>query len=245
MVSREKVNTVGEGPRVLHGLTLYFTFGSAGSWVQPLRPQIVGRGSGMGGRTQGGREPPQGPGSDGWRGWSSSFLGVLPRSPALLSLLFASYFPPLWAPLVAQLVKNLPAVRRPGFNPWAGKIPWIRKGYSSFLAWRIPWTVWSPGVAKSQTRLSDLQFPFPSPLGFQNCTTGATSPRPPHRPSALHTAGTRQMPQGSCALSGPGPREVPASHKLPATADGWQRAGSGLPTFMQRTGQGQGGLACR
>ena len=28
-----------------------------------------------------------------------------------------------WASLVAQLVKNLPAMWRPGFDPWVGKIP--------------------------------------------------------------------------------------------------------------------------
>ena len=28
-----------------------------------------------------------------------------------------------WASLVAQLVKNLPAIRRPGFDPWVGKMP--------------------------------------------------------------------------------------------------------------------------
>ena len=48
------------------------------------------------------------------------------------------------------------------------------------------------------------------------------------------------MPQGSCELSGPGPREVSASHKLPATAGGRQRAGSGLPTFRQENGAGAG-----
>ena len=30
-----------------------------------------------------------------------------------------------WASLLAQLVKNLPTMR-PGFHPWAGKIPWRR-----------------------------------------------------------------------------------------------------------------------
>ena len=29
-----------------------------------------------------------------------------------------------WASLVAQLVKNPPAMWRPGFDPWVGKIPW-------------------------------------------------------------------------------------------------------------------------
>ena len=31
-----------------------------------------------------------------------------------------------WASLVAQLVKNLPAMQT-GFNPWVGKIPWRRE----------------------------------------------------------------------------------------------------------------------
>ena len=28
---------------------------------------------------------------------------------------------------MAQLVKNLPAMREPWFNPWVGKIPWRRE----------------------------------------------------------------------------------------------------------------------
>ena len=43
-------------------------------------------------------------------------------------------------------MKNLPAMWRPGFDPWVGKIP-LEKGkaaHSSILAWRIPWTVYSP-----------------------------------------------------------------------------------------------------
>ena len=35
--------------------------------------------------------------------------------------------PQAWASLLAQLVKNLPAVQRPGFHPWVGKIPWRRE----------------------------------------------------------------------------------------------------------------------
>ena len=31
------------------------------------------------------------------------------------------------ASLIAQLVKNLPAVRRPRFDSWVGNIPWRRK----------------------------------------------------------------------------------------------------------------------
>ena len=31
-----------------------------------------------------------------------------------------------WTPLVAQMVKNLPAMQRPGLVLWVGKIPWRR-----------------------------------------------------------------------------------------------------------------------
>ena len=54
-----------------------------------------------------------------------------------------------WASLVAQLVRILLQCRRPGFDSWVGKFPWIsehplEKGtapHSSILAWRIPQTV--------------------------------------------------------------------------------------------------------
>ena len=32
-----------------------------------------------------------------------------------------------WASLVAQLVKNLPAMKETGFYPWVGKTPWRRE----------------------------------------------------------------------------------------------------------------------
>ena len=52
-----------------------------------------------------------------------------------------------WASLVAQLVKNLPAMQ----ETWVRSLGWeelLEKGkatHSSILAWRIPWTVWSTG----------------------------------------------------------------------------------------------------
>ena len=59
-----------------------------------------------------------------------------------------------WASLVAQLVKNPPAV----WDTWVRSLGWedsLQKGkatHSSILAWRIPWTVYSfHGVAKSRT----------------------------------------------------------------------------------------------
>ena len=32
-----------------------------------------------------------------------------------------------WASLVAQLAKNPPQCRRPGFDPWTEEIPWTRE----------------------------------------------------------------------------------------------------------------------
>ena len=52
-----------------------------------------------------------------------------------------------WASLVAQLVKNLPAMR----ETWVQSLGWedsLEKGkatHSSILAWRIPWTAQSMG----------------------------------------------------------------------------------------------------
>ena len=47
--------------------------------------------------------------------------------------------------LVAQRIKCLPAIRRPGFDPWVGKIPWRRK-------WQ-PTLVFSPGESHGQRSL--------------------------------------------------------------------------------------------
>ena len=61
-----------------------------------------------------------------------------------------------WTSLVAQLVKNLPAVRRLGFYPWAGKISWRRE--------KLPIPVFRSGeytghgITKSWTGLSDFCF---------------------------------------------------------------------------------------
>ena len=64
------------------------------------------------------------------------------------------------ASLVAQMVKNLPAMLKTQVQSLGGEDS-LEKGmanYSSILAWRIPWTE-EPGglhgVTKSQTQLSD------------------------------------------------------------------------------------------
>ena len=63
-----------------------------------------------------------------------------------------------WASLVAQLVKNPPAMQ----ETWVRSLGWedpLEKGkatYSSILAWRISWTVKSMG--SQGVRLSDFHF---------------------------------------------------------------------------------------
>ena len=63
------------------------------------------------------------------------------------------------ASLIAQLVKNLPAMQETQvrFLGWENALE--KATHSSILAWRIPGTL-VHGVAKSQTQLSDLRFHF-------------------------------------------------------------------------------------
>ena len=55
------------------------------------------------------------------------------------NIIFFSRLPPS---LVAQMVKNLPAVQETSFDPWVGKLPCRRKWQPTpvFVAWEIPWT---------------------------------------------------------------------------------------------------------
>ena len=41
----------------------------------------------------------------------------------------------IWAFLVAQLVKNHLQCRRPGFDPWVGKISWRRERLPTTVFW--------------------------------------------------------------------------------------------------------------
>ena len=40
-----------------------------------------------------------------------------------------------WASLVAELVKNLSAMLKPGFDPWVGKIPWRKERLPTLVFW--------------------------------------------------------------------------------------------------------------
>ena len=65
----------------------------------------------------------------------------------------------IWASLVAQAVKNLPAVQETQVWSLIGKIPWRREWmvtHSTILAWRIPWTE-KPGRVQSIVSQSQMQ----------------------------------------------------------------------------------------
>ena len=65
---------------------------------------------------------------------------------------------PPWVSLVAQTVKNLPAMKRPGLKPWVMKIPWKRE-------W-LPTPVFLSGEFHEQRSLAGY-----SPWGCQELDT--------------------------------------------------------------------------
>ena len=73
----------------------------------------------------------------------SSWIGPASWFPLVEFCHIGGQVPPLWASPIAQLVKNLPAMR----ETWVQSLGWedpLEKGkatHSSILAWRIPWTV--------------------------------------------------------------------------------------------------------
>ena len=71
---------------------------------------------------------------------SAHFFSPLPM------MNFTNVFKCSWASLVAQLVKNLPAMWETRVRSLGWEDP-LEKGkatHSSILAWRIPWIVYSP-----------------------------------------------------------------------------------------------------
>ena len=56
----------------------------------------------------------------------------------------------IWASLLAQLVKNCLQCGRPGFDPWAGRIPWMTAWQPTPVSFpgESPWTE-KPGGLQS------------------------------------------------------------------------------------------------
>ena len=79
-----------------------------------------------------------------------------------------------WASLVAQLVKNLPAMRETQVRSlgWEDRLEKGTATHSSILAWRIPWTVQSVGSQRVGHDLMTFTFTFchfqPTVFGFDH-----------------------------------------------------------------------------
>ena len=108
----------------------------------------------------------------------------------------------LLASLQAQTVKNPPAVQENGVRSLGQEDP-LEEGmatHSSILAWRIPmdrgaWRATVLGVSKSQTQLSDWDFPAPWGTGSWEpyFLLGTSSLLLPNRIEASHTEGCKRF----------------------------------------------------
>ena len=65
---------------------------------------------------------------------------------------------PIWASLVAQLVRNLPAM----WETWLPSLGW-KATHSSILAWRIPWNVQSMGLQRVRHHWATFTCTFHGP----------------------------------------------------------------------------------
>ena len=79
----------------------------------------------------------------------------------------------MWASLVAQSIKNLPAMNETRFDSWVRKIPWRRK-------WQ-PTQIFLPGESHEQRSL----------VGYSPWVTGVG-----------HDLVTKPPPQSECAWNG-------------------------------------------
>ena len=64
----------------------------------------------------------------------------------IMMIILTTTTPVYWASLVVQIVKNLPALQGPGFNPWVGNTPWRKE-------W-LPTPVFSSGEFRGQRSLA-------------------------------------------------------------------------------------------
>ena len=104
------------------------------------------------------------------------------------------------ASLIGQLVKNPPAMRRPGFDPWVVKIPWLRERLPTPALWPAQFHGWVHAVAKSWTRLSDFHFHLVHAIFKQLCLLSRVNGVIPFYVSQLETERLRLSAQGQNVL---------------------------------------------
>ena len=67
---------------------------------------------------------------------------------------------------MAQLVKNLPAMHRTWFDPWAGKVPWGKERFPTPVFW--PGIFFVSLVAQTVKSLPAMQDPQVQSLGQED-----------------------------------------------------------------------------
>ena len=111
-----------------------------------------------------------------------------------------------WASLVAQLVKNPPAMGESGLRSLGWEDP-LEKGkstHSSILAWRIPWTVYSPrGCKESDTteQLSLSLWSFQVALMVKNLPANSGDIKDAGRPLGWEDSLEKEMATHSSILT--------------------------------------------
>ena len=138
------------------------------------------------------------------RGDSSS---LIPNGQQEASSFFFLFAPHLLSSLVAQRVKNLPAMQETRVQSlgWEGLLEKEMATHCSLLAWRIPWTeepggLWSMGPQRVRhdwetntfAFFSVFAFPAAAPLSLPSCIFSASRSGP-----------EEHLPLGGCCPSGP------------------------------------------
>ena len=164
----------------------------------------------------------------------------------------------------AQKLRICLQCRRPGFNPWVGKIFWRMATHSNILVWKIPWTgTWWATVHR--IALHTLQFShsvtsdFLWPHGLQHDRLFCASPTPevcsnscPSSRWCHPTISSSVIPFSSCFQSSPASGSFPVSHffksgdqsigasasasVLPMNIQDWFPLGWTAWTFLQSKG---------
>ena len=100
------------------------------------------------------------------------FGGIFSQCLGCLLILFRKFFAEQRASLVAQLVRNLPAVQETGFDSWVGKIPWRRERLSSpvFLPGEFH-GLYSPGGRQESDTTERLSLSQNRSFTFGLCST--------------------------------------------------------------------------
>ena len=155
---------------------------------------------------------------------------------------------------MAQLVSIRPPWRRPGFNPWVGKIPWKKKRLPTlafqpreFHGLYCPW-----GRKESDTtELFSLSLFTLNKISFSiwiaiGCVWVSEKSMAPHSSTLAWKIPQTEEPGGLQSMGSLGVRHNWATSLSLFTFNHWRRKWQPTPVFLPGESQGQGSLVgCR